>query len=292
MKLFSQRKGIRPLEKSIQKESIGDELKNKLWSALTIVVWDKWSDDEFNYYKRDGSEKVDILIKRIWLYYLNWPIDTIPHFSRGRPKSAYMILRDYFFGAEWWQVYDFIEFILKNIPEDWNKFLKQLVNDFLRIENAAYRIVDDDIVEITDETEIEAVELAIQDTTSIIKTHLQKAIDYLFDKESPDYRNSIKESISAVEAVCQSISGKPGSTLGDCLKALRDKKPLHPAFEQALFKLYGYTSDADGIRHALTEDANPPAFSDAKFMLVSCSSFVNYLITKAAELGIKLHEIK
>ncbi|MGQ9708742.1 MAG: AbiJ-NTD4 domain-containing protein, partial [bacterium] len=30
------------------------------------------------------------------------------------------------------------------------------------------------------------------------------------------------------------------------------------------------------------------SFEDAKFMLVSCSAFINYLITKAAKAGIKI----
>lgn len=43
---------------------------------------------------------------------------------------------------------------------------------------------------------------------------------------------------------------------------------MHPALEQAILKLYGYTSDAGGIRHALTEESTVPSYGDAKFMLV------------------------
>jgi hypothetical protein len=42
MKLFSQRKGIRPLEKSIQKESIGDELTITL-ERFKSSCMDKWA---------------------------------------------------------------------------------------------------------------------------------------------------------------------------------------------------------------------------------------------------------
>ena len=110
----------------------------------------------------------------------------------------------------------------------------------------------------------------------------------LSDRKTPDYRNAIKEAISAVESACQAVSGKQKGTLPDCLKALKDKKPLHPAFEQALGKLYAFTSDEGGIRHALSEDATPPSYADAKFMIVASSAFVNYLCTKVAELDIKL----
>ena len=50
-------------------------------------------------------------------------------------------------------------------------------------------------------------------------------------------------------------------------------------------QLYGYTSDADGIRHALLDESDLD-FEDAKFMLVSCSAFTNYLKGKAIKAGI------
>jgi hypothetical protein len=92
---------------------------------------------------------------------------------------------------------------------------------------------------------------------------------------------SIKESISAVESAAKSVTGLKKATLDEALKELREKAGLHPALEKAFRSLYGYTSEADGIRHALMEEANV-RFEDAKFMLVSCSAFVNYLISKLA----------
>lgn len=54
---------------------------------------------------------------------------------------------------------------------------------------------------------------------------------------------------------------------------------LHNAFKQGVIKLYGWTSDAGGIRHALIE-APEVDEADARFMLVSCSAVVNYLISR------------
>ena len=62
---------------------------------------------------------------------------------------------------------------------------------------------------------------------------------------------------------------------------------IHPAMEKSFLSLYGYTSDEDGIRHAMTDEPNVTA-DDAKFMLISCSSFVNFLISKCAMANIKL----
>lgn len=75
--------------------------------------------------------------------------------------------------------------------------------------------------------------------------------------------------------------------MGQALKEVKTKVGLHRALEEAFSHLYGYTSSADGIRHSLM-DEHKLSFEDAKFMLVSCSAFINYLITKASKAGIKL----
>jgi len=51
--------------------------------------------------------------------------------------------------------------------------------------------------------------------------------------------------------------------------------------------MYGYTSDEDGIRHAMLEEPDV-GFEDAKFMLVACSAFINYLKVKADKASINL----
>lgn len=97
------------------------------------------------------------------------------------------------------------------------------------------------------------------------------------NRETPDYRNSIKESISAVESLAKVLSGSDKATLGEALKEIEKNGKLHSALKSAFSSLYGYTNDAEGIRHALLDESSLTK-ADARFMLVSCSSFVNYLI--------------
>lgn len=285
MSLFSQRKGIRPIQKSIQREAIDDELRNQLWSALKLTIWDKF------FYAGLGRTGVSFeLIQKLWLYYFKKSIDTVPNFYEGS-KSGYIILRDYFFDAQWWQVYDFVEFIAKNADYSWSRELIELCNSFLEAENAAYRFVDKEIVEITDDNEISAIETALETPIISSRHHLSRALELLSDRKQPDYRNSIKESISSVESLCQTLTGSTKDTLGDCLKLIKNKMPIHPALESAFSKLYGYTSDEGGIRHALTESSEQPSYADAKFMLVACSAFNNFLLGKAAENNITVNGV-
>ena len=102
------------------------------------------------------------------------------------------------------------------------------------------------------------------------------------DRKSPDYANAIKEAISAVESVCRIIVGDKGkaATLGQTIKKINDKGVvIPPALEQAYSKLYGYTCEAGGIRHGSIEMTDVGE-EDARYMVVSCSAFVNYLIEK------------
>jgi hypothetical protein len=87
--------------------------------------------------------------------------------------------------------------------------------------------------------------------------------------------------------MCRLIVGQPKATLGQAIGKVKDKVAIHPALEKAFDSIYGYTSDEDGIRHSLL-DESVLDFEDAKFMLVSCAAFVNYLLAKAAKAGLKL----
>ena len=120
-----------------------------------------------------------------------------------------------------------------------------------------------------------------------ITIHLQSALDLFSDRESPDYRNSIKEFISAIETICKLITNTEKASLSQAIKVITNKIELHSDLQEAFYKLYGYTSGAEGIRHSLTEKPDLD-FEDAKFMLVTCSAFVNYLKVKAVKAEIRL----
>jgi hypothetical protein len=159
------------------------------------------------------------------------------------------------------------------------------VNDVLQYNLSAYRIVGDKVVQMTSDIEIQTVEAALVTPNVAVQEHLKQALAHLSDRENPDYRNSVKESISAVEAICSTIVGKPGAMLSKALERIETKVPIHKAQKDAFQSLYGYTSDAEGIRHALLDKSTLMA-DDAKFMLVACSAFIEFLVSKADQAGI------
>jgi len=281
MKSFSQRKGIKPVKSVIQVDGMDNDLRNGLWNVLIIFYWHLVKKYNISYYK-----DVDILLKRLWNNYFKRPLDTLD----DAWNRTYQEIREYFFDCEWYEVYDFIEFIAGNYPdENTNQLFMNACNSILKRELSAYRFVGDKIIQLTSDEEVSEIEDALKITKPLktVNTHLKRALDLFADRKSPDYRNSIKESISAVEAICNLITKEENATLGQALKKIEDKVDLHSALKKAFSSLYGYTSDADGIRHALLDEPNLD-FEDAKFMLVSCSTFVNYLVIKASKAEIKI----
>lgn len=277
---FSQRHGLTPIKSVIQVDAMDDELRNGLWNAFFSIYVEYVNS---GYYPFNYSEAAK-LVRKIWRDFYKEAVDTIPeYFPEIRER-----MRKRFYSAEWYKVYDFIEFIADNTPERKSHDFINACNSVLEKEVSAYRFVGGQLTKITSEQEIIAIEEALRSTEPLVtvKEHLKTALSLLSDRKSPDYRNSIKESISAVESLSNLISGAK-STLGQALKVVETKVALHPALKNSFDSLYGYTNDASGIRHALLDEPNLN-FEDAKFMLVSCSGFVNYLIAKAAKAGITL----
>ncbi len=164
------------------------------------------------------------------------------------------------------------------------------VNMYARIlidENQQYRIYRNQIVPLVSNEEMAEIESASATCFESVNRHIEKAWNHFADRKHPDYENSVKESISAVEAICCTITGTSGAqaTLGAAIKKLKDNGVhIHGAMEKAFLALYGWASDENGIRHGGIDFKNVPA-EDTKYMLVSCSAFVNYLIEKWSKVS-------
>jgi hypothetical protein len=246
--LFSERKGLKPVRSVVQKTAIDDALRNGLWNAFHLCLWERLKFESYQHYFNKSN--LWLLFQRYWLWYFKKPLDNLP----GNFDSAQEVVRKYFFGCPWFEVYDFVEFTAQSAPEELSEAFVDFCNVVLEREMSAYRLVDKRIVEITAEEEISSIESALQNTTKLAgaHAHLESALAHLSDRKNPDYRNSIKEAISAVESLAQVLTGDPKATLGAALKALERKSTMHPALKSGLSSLYGYTSDSQGIRHDLS----------------------------------------
>ncbi|MCH4890419.1 hypothetical protein EZV73_22745 [Acidaminobacter sp. JC074] len=217
------------------------------------------------------------------------------------------------YNGDWYQVYDLLEYVfnlfndhfmsmLVEIPDvmppqmvysyqdlvdndndhylEKIKELKDEIEYLLEIENSAYRMISSQLVPISNQDEISTIVDASHTKYKSVNMHLEKAISFYSDRVNPDYKNSIKESISAVEAICKIITNKDNKTLAPALDIMEQQGiKIHKGLKEGFKNIYGFTSDKDGIRHAKINFTECPE-EDARFMLVSCSAFINYLNVK------------
>lgn len=216
---------------------------------------------------------IDGFSRDLWSSFFKLPADERP--SRG--NEILQKIRTFYFKASWLDVYDFIEFVV--IYYAHNRKLSETINSVLEREISGYRLIGHRFVPVTSQPEVESIEEALRSPFGGSAKHINQALIYLSSKPSPDYRNSIKESISAVESACKEIAGQKKATLGSALKTLASSNYIHPALASAFEKLYAYTSDEGGIRHAILDESKISA-DDAKFFLIICSAFINYLKEK------------
>lgn len=267
MAMFSQRYGYR--SPVLQLECAPDILRGRIYSIFYKKEFDIYDPLCWDHYTT-GIE--DMMIKMGVDYEL-------PR-NKMIKKQNSSDLRNYLMSIEWYDFFDFVEKYLNYLQNDDAVEMQSKFNEVLEEEMSGYRIVNKQVIPVVDECELKSIEDAVSIPYESARIHIQKAIDNFANREKPDYENSIKDSISAVEAMCCIITGNDKATLGEALKQLETKGVhLHKAFKNAMSSLYGYTSDESGIRHGSVDFAGASR-EDAKFMLITCSAFVNYLIEK------------
>ena len=269
---FSERIGALPVPSVLQTDGISDELRTSLWNLLLI------SFDNLPY----GQKIIDY----IWVCNLGRCNDDSNDYTRTH------MIKGAFFKLPWYKVLDIIEdtsLVMSAVAKTTgdSEIFREAANQRFEEYFSGVRFIDGKLVPITNEEEIKSIEESIATANNGwgAGTHIAKAVKLLSQRPNPDYANSIKESISAVEAVCKKLTGEKGGGIGPALDALDKKIDLHPAFKEGINKLYGYTCDEDGIRHPIL-DKETVGFAEAKFMLVACSALVNYILAEADRCGL------
>lgn len=275
---FSDRSGIKTENTTIQTVDFDNRTRVALNNATSVIFTERYP-----YLYATYNDDVQELVKGFWTNVYSRPINWKEYYYAQDLLSA---IQDTLMTDTYDAVLSVVEYIVRVADDKVGRtFLHhgkrytaaQFYNNVFEREYVGYRIIDKLVTPITDSTEAEEVEVAATSPYTDVRQHIDKALRFLSDRDAPDYANSIKESISAVERMCSIILGK-ATTLGDALKHLEDSGvKIHPALKRAFSQLYGYTSDASGIRHSGELGGKDSTFEEAKFMLVSCCAFINYL---------------
>jgi hypothetical protein len=265
-KNFSQRSGLKEAEPPFRLNGISDELRLRLWNIFVLRF-------ENNCPRfRDREPRIS-LVAYVWTEFFKGDVQAYD----GKTRDDFISdVKRWFFRSEWNEILDFCEFI---IHIDRYKQTGKLLYDAFELENSGYRVIEGQIVPITEENEIESIKkvLTLNAPFGGSRSHLVSAVKFLKSQDEAAKRKAIQEAILGVEAAVRELVGDSKATLGDGLKKI---DILHSALAGGLSKIYGYTSDADGIRHAMAEDSKLTA-ADAKYFVVLCSAFINLLVEKA-----------
>jgi hypothetical protein len=266
---FSQRMRISPTRVEIQRDGMDDLLRNSLWNVVYTVLETPLGDR--NPYVHDAHRECREVFETLWTAFFKVPVHEIHTFSSERLIAT---LREPFLIVwPWWKVYDFLEFLpsafrgARYYTPSRGVELRQYLNVVLEREMSAYRFVDDVLTPITDVIEIETIEHAVNAATpEPWVTHLRSSLAHLSSRAHPDYVHAIEEAMLSVSAVCQGVAHDPKATVADVI----DHLDIRPAMRDAFARLYAW--EPSGI--------DPPGFAEAKFMLVACSGFVNFVLQK------------
>lgn len=271
---FSIRNGIVTEKINIKGDNVA--LKNRLWTLFYQSAFDPY--DSLNLELTDFEKTM----AELGTHY------EFPYNRIDKQKNVETLKKHIVNGNCWWLIYELIEIYVARILETSKKdeFISQ-VNRILEEENSGYRMITEIFVPITNEVELGAVEETLFSSFDVVEKHMKKALSLYSDRLHPDYENSVKESISAVESMCCIITGETGktATLGATLKKLEKHGiHIHEAMKAAFEKLYGYTSDENGIRHGGIYFKGASS-DDARYMLISCSAFINYLTAQYTKMA-------
>lgn len=285
---FSDRRGIKPLNTKMQL----DELDERTRIGIANLLREWYDDGKFAQYRSDFCER---LLKDIYFEFVDDQARCIIKYQNDDFIESYIYLPisansydDVLTIVEYVTNY-FIEWQSWKYPNHWynNDFIdyKAEINELFEREYVGYRFIESEITPISDDIEVAEIEKSLDIEFQGCKSHIKKSLGFLSDRENPDYKNSIKESISAVESICQIITQNSKATLGEALKKLEDHGvKIHEAMRKSFSSLYGYTSDEGGIRHCEGMFRSDVSFEEAKYMLVSCCAFVNYLIAEYGKI--------
>lgn len=291
---FLKEQGYIDVNKKLKFDEMSEQLRIDLWNEVARLFLNQY----LHYIDSRENRYIVDIVKDLWTDCLGKRLDQFTNaFLNITVGWGYAIdvipetLSKYFFEMNCKQVYDFIHYLLQLEYREIDEFSERCNNAL--IENgASWRIEYKKIIPIVDENEKIAIGEARDSTEEKfpgVFGHLDKALDFLATMESDNFGQCIDHSASAVESICRHIADTD-KQLSDALNIIKNKNIiyLHPVMIKLIRNIFDYASDIIDGRHSdkatgKTEVDNKEriaSYEDAKFIFVSSSAVVTYLVQK------------
>ncbi|MCT8971706.1 AbiJ-NTD4 domain-containing protein [Microbaculum marinisediminis] len=270
---FSQRSGLEAIPQQLRLGEVSDELRRLLFYYVSL---------EIDRGRRHGTTRFTEIWKRVamdlHILFFKKSIETFDQKVSATEQRLSVFIKRAYIGP----LFNLIEFFVRH-PGCSDELKSELAGAFVAA-RAAYRIIDNQyIAAIGTEEQAAAFGRAIADAETKNATAARKQLIAAgVALRNSDWAGSVRESIHAVEAIAVRLA--PGTkTLGKALEVLERRDHLHGSLRRAFDTLYGYSSNEEGVRHALVfSDEAQVDEADALFMLGACASFVSYLLARGA----------
>lgn len=280
---FSEQYGFKE-QRPIQINEVDEALRSRIWNYFYVHELND-SQGRFGFSFESNLGIVEQILDKFGICYED------PDKARGDERNQ-AALKNLVLNCEWNEVYDFITYYLELIKTDHANEVAEGLNQILEEQKSGYRILtvpndsftDCPITPITNEEELTELADSLNTEYQSVNSSMHKAASSYSDRTNPNYSDSIKSALAALESLLSNITGKD-YTLSKNLKELKKMDiDMHPAFLEAFDKLYGFASDT--VRHGgkdVTPYADEPT---ARFCLITCSAAINYLISKQCESSV------
>lgn len=294
---FSERYSYEPLPQPMRLEEISDDLRREIWNT-TRELFRSTQKNPSSWVSTCFFESEIRFIEQVLGKFLKKPEDEIDTSYTGALDHFKTLILESPFNV----VLDLIEAIANHEPhesmyEHWRGdltklfsvrikilFDKHAASYWLDVSRRPYHFFPRSNREQGEATQ-EAMNTLRKADMEGASTHLRQAKEQI---KARQFAKSIADSIHAVESVARQIDPK-SQTLSPALNSLEKAGLIkHPALKDAFSKLYGYTSDEQGIRHALINKGSADVGVDeAVFMFGACASFAAYLVNKHHQMQVQ-----
>ena len=261
---FRQRMGLDPRD-VLQIDTMDTKTKNRLYNVVgRFIKYILIEDDQ--YLSNSLSLQIAYLlgerVEKHWCY-------GIEYFS------------DLFDDYDYSYIYSMLEFVYMDIINK-DEFI-EMINQVLEREKCNYLMnVKGEFIKVSDGNELELLEKASTSNINPVDEHMKNAItEYSQRTDNINYDTVCHEAIKAVESLAKSVLGDSykDKTLSQCKGELRDQLNIPPFVMAPLDKIWEM-SNQEGIRHGKKETADAIVIGEpeAYYILMTCSSFINYVL--------------
>ncbi|MDA8121914.1 MAG: hypothetical protein M0Z38_05020 [Deltaproteobacteria bacterium] len=254
-------------------------MRNSLWNLLFRIVS-----------STDHSRTVwTAVLRGACLAFFKEPIDDLPASDNDASRAAF---RDRFLSLPDHRLYDLVEFLLVDdragLKEVDRKLIRRSMNEILDLEGAPVRLLRDKFVPLPDSLGFDAVATAEEKLDLFdlpaASRHLDSALGYLSRRPEPASWEAVREASLAVAAVVRSFGDKEGKIALGTVAPVAESFGIPPDLLAGMEIILRRCHAVSGLPGSGPVGV-PVDHPEATFLVVFCSSAINYLLRSREAAG-------